>query len=203
MPYLTGSCKRGKQKYVALGGPSIAACLLKITCNFQEAVTGTVRASWPNEGTSNESGSKSPGFPSNSFSSPQTDATFLPILQTVCYFCPHSVPRINSASSSTRTLCGADDSFSLALLYPPRCLSSLRSSWSSASVESSWYPFPLPSPRDVPTATAHVLALLHTPGSLNRTGASFPPTLTCAAILTLCSTRSLHAAVPHSRSAPP
>ena len=70
LPYLTGSRKRRKQKYVALGSSSAAACQLKITCKFQEAVTGTARVSGPNESASNELGSKCPGFPRNFFSSP-------------------------------------------------------------------------------------------------------------------------------------
>lgn len=88
LPYLTGSRKRGKQEYVALGSRPIAACLLKITCNFQEAVTGTIRASWPNESTSKELGSECPGFASNPFSSPRRDATFLRVLQTFAIFIP-------------------------------------------------------------------------------------------------------------------
>lgn len=80
--------KRGKQKYVALGSCSISVWLLKITCNFQEAVTGTIRAPWPNESTSNELGSKCRGLPSNSFSNPQRDDTFLLLLVTFTLFVP-------------------------------------------------------------------------------------------------------------------
>lgn len=170
---------------------------------FKKA-TGTIRASWPNESTSNELGSKCPGFPSNSFSSPPRDATFLPVIQIFAIFVPiQSFALYYLASPSTHGLCGAGDSFSLTLHYASDCLSSLCSSWSSALVESSQSPFPLPAPRVVPAATAHVPSALHTPGSPNRIGASFPPTLTCAAVLILSSTCSLPAAVLHSRLTPP
>lgn len=49
LPCFTTSHRRVKQKYMALGTHSIAACLLKIICNFQETATGTTRPSWPNE----------------------------------------------------------------------------------------------------------------------------------------------------------
>lgn len=68
---------------MALGSCSVSACLLKITCNFQEGVTGTIRDPWPNE-----LGSKCPGLPSNSFSNAQRDATFLLVLQTFTLFVP-------------------------------------------------------------------------------------------------------------------
>lgn len=73
---------------MALGSLSVAAFLLKITFNFQETFTGTLRLSWPNESTINELGSKCPGLPINSFSSPQRDATLLLILQTFAIFVP-------------------------------------------------------------------------------------------------------------------
>lgn len=61
-------------------------------------------------------------------------------------------------------LCGANDCF-LMLCESSGCHSPLHCSSSSPSVESSRYPFPLSALCAVPTATAHVPAVLHTLGA--------------------------------------